>query len=518
MKRIAIIAIGLALTAVVAGGVWMFSSKTAAADSEFNREIVTIEQGSVVSSVNGTGTLDVARDATLSFEINGTIDEVLVERGQQVQEGDALARLETDDLELNLAEAENNLADVMHGARAEDIVSAEAALHKAEANYADVADGAGDEDVAAAEASLRNARANYEGLLAGKTEDEITAAAAEVRAAQVNLEEAQRAYDKIAYADNIGESTQAAELERKTIAYQTALSNYNLAVEGASDEKLEASAALVDKAQADLDKLQNSPTESELAQAEAQVDEARAALEKLLNEPTEEAARQAELEVQRAELALEQAVLTAPIDGVVTEVNVAVGERVEVQAVVAMVDLTSLYVKVPVDEIDLPAVKIGQSAIVTLDAMPDRALDGLVSAIAPAPINSADSVTSYEVTVDLPDIDEVERTVAVGMTANVAIETERRDGVVVVPDYALQVDGETGVTYVDKVGTGGQALRTEVRLGTRSGGNIEVLSGLKAGDRVLVPVAEDDAKEGEDGVFGGMPSPREGGPTGGLAH
>jgi HlyD family secretion protein len=502
MKRFIIIGIVIVLM-VGALGVWFTTTQPSHADDSLVREAVTVERGTIVSAVKATGRLEPQAEVSLGFETNGTVAEVLVERGQSVKVGDPLARLETNELLLQLAQAEANLAQVQAGARAEDIAAAEAALQSTQANFDKIAAGTRVEDIAAAEASLRGARANYDDLAEGPDDDEITVAAANLRTTEVALKNAQWAYDEIAYADNVGESPQAAELERATINYESALANYRLAVQGASDGQLEAGWAQVEQAQAQLDKLRNGPTPEELAIAQSQVDQAEAQLEKLKNGPASEELAIAQNQVDQARLRLEHATLTAPVNGIVTEVNKSVGERPGTAAVILMADLSKLHIDLPVDEIDLPSVAVSQPAIITLDALPDSPLAGQVTKIAPAPTSSGGSVTSYEVTVTLDDQDEKAR---VGMTANVSIETDRREHVVIIPAHLVQVDKKSGQTYVNKVLPDGQAVRTEVMLGLRSGQDIEVLSGLEVSDQVLARVTSGQLEavaSGEDrGLFG----------------
>jgi HlyD family secretion protein len=506
MKRFIIIGIVIVLM-VGALGVWFTTTQPSHADDSLVREAVTVERGTIVSAVKATGRLEPQAEVSLGFETNGTVAEVLVERGQSVRVGDPLARLETNELLLQLAQAEANLAQVQAGARAEDIAAAEAALQSTQANFDKIAAGTRVEDIAAAEASLRGARANYDDLAEGPDDDEITVAAANLRTTEVALKNAQWAYDEIAYADNVGESPQAAELERATINYESALANYRLAVQGASDGQLEAGWAQVEQAQAQLDKLRNGPTPEELAIAQSQVDQAEAQLEKLKNGPASEELAIAQNQVDQARLRLEHATLTAPVNGIVTEVNKSVGERPGTAAVILMADLSKLHIDLPVDEIDLPSVAVSQPAIITLDALPDSPLAGQVTTIAPAPTSSGGSVTSYEVTVTLDDQDEKAR---VGMTANVSIETDRREHVVIIPAHLVQVDKKSGQTYVNKVLPDGQAVRTEVMLGLRSGQDIEVLSGLEVSDQVLARVTSGQLEavaSGEDrGLFGRIQS------------
>ena len=496
MKRL-ILFTGIVI-ALLAGGwiTWTYVQPSLTADDS-TRQTVTIERGDILSTVKATNRLEARAETVLSFDLNGVVAEVLVERGQTVRTGDPLARLDTSDLELQLAQAEANLDKVKASARPEDIAAAEASLRSAQANYEKIAAGATAEDITVAQASLNSAWANYNALKEGPDDDEITVAAANFRNAEISLQNAQWAYDKIAYVDNIGETPQAAELQRATISYESALASYKLAVQGASDEQLVSAWAQVEQAQAQLDKLNNGPTVEELAMAQAQIDQAQAQLDKLLNTPTPEDLQSAQLQVDQARLNLSKATLTAPIDGVVTEVNITVGER-PAGYVVRLADLSVLQIELQVDEIDLPAVSVGQPAVIVLDALPDSPMTGQVMAIAPAPVSSASGVAGYEVTVTL---DEQAKGAKVGMTANVDIETSRREDVVVIPAHLIQVDKTTGQTYVERSRSDGQVERVDVNLGVRSGQTIEVLDGLEAGDQILLPLSDQEQDASSEGNF-----------------
>jgi HlyD family secretion protein len=530
MKRAIVIAI--VVLVLIAGGLVGFRMisprQQAGPPGAADLETVTVELGTIISSIKATGSLEPREDASLSFEINGTVAEVMVERGDVVQAGDELAQLDTTDLELavsqariDLEKAETQLVQAREEADEDDITSAQAALDSAQASYQALLEGSSEDDIASAQAALDSAQASYQALLEGSSEEEVTVAAANLRTAEIDLKQAQRDYDKVAYADTVGESPQAAALEQATIAYESALANYRLAVEDPGDEELRAAEAQIAQAQATLSDLIDSPSAEELRAAEAQIAQAQATLNNLLEGPSEEDialaqanVEAAQLSLQRAEKDLERATLVARFNGTITAVNVGVGERLELAGVIDLADLTELHIDVPVDEIDLLAVQVGQRATVVLDAMPNAPIPGQVTAIAPAPIADDSSVTTYEVTITL---EEQNPEAVVGMTANVDVETERHEDVMVIPAEVIQVDETTGHVYVLKLSAGGRPAKTEVTLGLRDGSTIEVLDGLEAGDRLLVPLSEETMAEesGGGGLFGGMRPPSGGHPGSG---
>ena len=117
-------------------------------------ETVTVQRGEIMVTVSATGSVAPAREVTLTFKSGGRLARVLVAEGQAVQEGDSLARLETADLEQQLAQAQASL------------VSSEARLAQTEA-------GPTPEDVASARASLESAQANLEKVREGPSEEDI---------------------------------------------------------------------------------------------------------------------------------------------------------------------------------------------------------------------------------------------------------------------------------------------------------------------------------------------------------
>ena len=86
-------------------------------------------------------------------------------------------------------------------------------------------------------------------------------------------------------------------------------------------------------------------------------------MEKLKHSPGPEELAVAQNQVDQARLRLEKATLTAPVAGVITEFNTSVGERPGAAAVILLADLAELHIDLPVDEIDLPAVAVGQARV-----------------------------------------------------------------------------------------------------------------------------------------------------------
>ena len=487
MKRIlAILVVAIFFFAAV--GVWYNRNQSSVVRAEIERMAAPVEHGDIISSVSATGNLEAEDEIELSFEMNGIVEDVYVKRGDQVKTGDPLAKLDTTNLELSVAQAQVSLDD---------------AKTELEQTQNDI----DSDDLASARAALASAQAKYDALLAGSTEDEITVSAADLRKAEVTLQSAQGDYDRIAYKGGVGASSEAMALQEATIDHATALANYNIAVEGATDEELKAAEADIESAKATLNNLLEGASDEEIALAESKI-------------------RAAQLTLDGAARDLEEATLIAPMDSTVTAVNVQKGERTSESSdgnvAIVLTILDPLHIDVEVDEIDVPSIDIGQAAVVTVDALPGQELSGVVSEIAPAPVSVDEGIVSYEVSVTLSEQNPKTRP---GMTANVAIETSRREDILLIPSTYIQIDDATGQTYVEKKGPDGSAIRTAVTLGERSAQNVEVTSGLVDGDMVLAPEGTaDDAVQAVTTdaarpvgmpmgpMMGGGPPPGGGGP------
>ena len=487
MKRILIVAVLIVGFFLGALTVWYAQNQSSVAQAdETKRQVTPVQTGDIVRTIQSTGNLEAKEEIELSFEMNGIIEEVLVKRSEEVKTGQLLARLDATSLNLAVAQAEISLDD-------------------AEAELAELQDNIDADELASARAALASAQASYEVLLAGSGEDEITVAEANLRNAELALEDAKGAYDRVAWMGGPLILDEQQEYQNAQIDYSTALANYNLAVKGANNDELKAAEAEIASAQATLNNLLQGASDEEIALAESKVKAAQLSLDSALRD-------------------LEDATLVASIDATVTAVNIHKGERTRAgsssNVAIVLTDLSELHIDVEIDEIDVPSVKPGQTAVVKVDALPDEPLSGTVARIAPAPVSVGDGVVTYEAVVTLNTQHEKARP---GMTSNVEIETERREGVLLIPSTLIQVDAATSQTYVEKQGADGQAVRVDVTLGDRSGQMIEVQSGLQVGDLVLSPVTtavpQATAESGAPGMpmpgmMMGGPPPGGGGPPG----
>lgn len=205
--------------------------------------------------------------------------------------------------------------------------------------------------------------------------------------------------------------------------------------------------------------------------AELQADEARAALD------------MAELELAMVELELAKATIIAPFDGIIADVYIDEGQQLSAMTysspAIYLVDPSNVEMSGEIDEIDISRMKLGQEAIIALDALPDKKVEGRVTFISPTGKVWEDEV-SYKISVTLENPDEELKD---GMSASTEIITNRRDNVLLIPNRAIQESLEN--PWVEVV-TDDETEKRQVTLGLSDGIYTEVLSGLKEGEKVVL--------------------------------
>jgi len=182
--------------------------------------------------------------------------------------------------------------------------------------------------------------------------------------------------------------------------------------------------------------------------------------------------------VQSPELLGRPLELKAPIDGVIIERKSTVGELVDKgSSIYAIGDPSDLWVIAEVRERDIAAVKVGQSATFKVLAYPDQEFHGKVVRLGNQ--IEADSRT-LEVRIET---DNADGKLKAGMFADVEITTTIMEGIIAIPDTALQSDGDRQVAFV-ALGEN-KFEKRPVTLGLEQRGRVQVLDGLKVGEEVV---------------------------------
>jgi HlyD family secretion protein len=231
--------------------------------------------------------------------------------------------------------------------------------------------------------------------------------------------------------------------------------------------------------------------------------------------------KQATAELSSARLDLKRTVIVAPASGVIINKLVEPGTTVaasfqtpnlfEIAA-----DITKMQVEASVDEADIGQVIAGQKVAFTVDSYPDQVFRAVVRQVRKAPVETQ-NVVSYLVIID---VDNLDGKLLPGMTANVEIITGVRPAVLRVPTTALRfrpkvadrgepvpAEAKSAAPRPTVWVAGADAykpVRQAVQTGLQGDDYTEILSGLKAGDKVLVrtkslkPKAETEDTDDDD--------------------
>ena len=207
---------------------------------------------------------------------------------------------------------------------------------------------------------------------------------------------------------------------------------------------------------------------------------------------------QADAQVQQAEASLKQleeqlsyTTVTSPIDGVVLSRDVQVGDAVSsilvlgstATLVMTLGDTHEVYVKGKVDESDIAKVYLGQAARIKVQSFPNKTFAGRVTKITPLGVEK-DNVTTFEVQIS---IDNPGGELKANMTANAEIVLEEHKNTLTIPEQAVLYDKNrnASVWVPDTHGKDGHRV-VSIKTGISNGSRIEVLSGLKSGDKVVL--------------------------------
>ncbi|BAS28715.1 efflux RND transporter periplasmic adaptor subunit [Limnochorda pilosa] len=310
--------------------------------------------------------------------------------------------------------------------------------------------------VTRARASLLSAQANLRKLQAGPSEAEVLQQRNAVDQARLKV---QRLEDQVS--------------QNRVLAGQGALAPSELAQ---MEDDLASARQDLHLAEQRLAELTAGPDPEDVEVAEAQVAEAEANL------------AIAQEELRRSEF-------RSPLAGTVLTVDVEPGESVQEGQVLARVGrLDRMRVTVPVHEIDVNRVKLGQEARVTADAAPERTFRGTVASVATVG-NAANGVVSFDVTVE---VDNAEGLLRPAMTVDVEIVVDRKEAALRIPLEALFRQNQQDMVL--RAGPDGSPVPTVVRVGLRNGRFAEIVQGLSADDTLILQAS---GLSGATGASGG---------------
>ncbi len=465
----------------------------------------TVKRGEIVQTVSADGSLSLVQDRKLTFEASGKITEVNVTEGDRVTKGQVLVKLDTTSLERTVKSAELGVsaaeiavksAEIDRNQAGQSVKSAENALNQAQIG------------VTIARTNLELANNSYWRVIAPNPYQTyqfvVPDSLDSLRIAEERLKEAQDEFKKAVQ----GQQYSLPYIEEKLSNAKTLLSD--AATKLGWGIEAGTRPAFADYWTLRSLELQINNAKSALDNANGAVVTARVALDNakdvqnkagLAVDNATNNLERAKGELDRARDELKKTTMTAPFDGVIARVNVKVGEvlsSVNYASTVGIeiIDSVRMEISVKVDEVDVPNVKLGQKATITVDALPDTKLEGVVAAISSLP-DVEGGVISYKVKTSLNVPQEMG--LKSGMSATADIIIAQRSNVLLVPNRAIDKDSQGNAT-VEVVVNGQTQMRTVVT-GISDNFNTEIKEGLNEGDVVVEARIQPDTS---GGILGGF--------------
>src|SRR5205814_740858 len=193
----------------------------------------------------------------------------------------------------------------------------------------------------------------------------------------------------------------------------------------------------------------------------------------------------AKLQLDDLQAQLDQAQLRAPFDGVVTETDAKDGDEVQSYTpVVTVSNPAKLEIAVELQAADITQVALGQPATIVLSSNPTTQLNGKVIRMPSIATGNSPQLpaTLRTVRISFPDPPGV---VNLGDLANIAIDVQRKEGVLVLPTTAIRTFG--GRRFVRILTPENTHREVDITVGISDDTNIEITKGLQAGDKVITP-------------------------------
>ena len=451
------------------------------------------------SVVDVAGVLTPDNTTSVAAKMSGAVKEVCAVAGQQVSRGDVLVRLDTKELEAQLASARAAYNTVKSQS---DIakVNLDAALSGLEATQSAVGDQIEAAKIAmdSAKTALDDTRAQS-GLQLQQNNLQIEQtllnagyAREALESAEAALGIAQKNYDRTLQLIEAGASPQAsldsaesalntaqagvnsaeAGVEQAQAAYNTAQAAYRLAEQSAK-AATDTAQARYDSAAAAYNQAAGSASESQLIAAQGRVD----AAQEQYNASSSSALDQAQAAINAIEVQLENAEITANIGGVIVNRNINEGEIAAAGSpLFTIADVSRLKLKGTFSQEALPYIKEGQHVDVIVDIYPDKVFSGSVTGVGPIAVSTG-SYFPCEISIDNPD-----NGLAAGVSAHASIQITGAPRIIVPNEAIVQNNGRTYVFVIkDNI-----AVKKDVELGLKNDTSAEILRGLDEGEAVAV--------------------------------
>lgn len=193
----------------------------------------------------------------------------------------------------------------------------------------------------------------------------------------------------------------------------------------------------------------------------------------------------AEGQVQAALARYSNTVITAPVDGTITSIDIKIGQLATAQKeAIILQDVSNIYLETNINEANISSLSSGMPVDITYDSLgTERVFKGTITKIDPSS-TLVSGVVNYKVTISTEQINELRP----GMTANMTIKVKEKGGVIAIPTRSIVTNDKGDRTIRVITNTRKKKWKSvPVTTGIEGdGGVIEVLSGLNAGEEFVI--------------------------------
>jgi len=401
----------------------------------------TVARGDVVKQVVLGGRIAPITQKDLFFKVSGRVRAVFVESNDMVKAGQLLAELEISNLERDLTASQLELE------------RAQARLKAAETEL--------QQNIKRAQANLDIARENLAIIKAQDPTPRKKAAEVALEKADLERQQAQAAYDAIAWRNDRGSTAQAVALQQATLNYTAAQAAYDLALQ---DIAVHGHQVTIAQRQVDL--------------AQIALDDLSGGMDPLLVNDVSKA----QLAMTKLQSAISDAQIVAPFDGQV-QVAFILSEGAAIDAftfVATVSDLSELEVRVDTVNILQGQLSEGMPATISLVDQPGVEIAGRISRLpATGPLAGSNQDRSLHIALES---DATAAGYQSGDLTRVALVLDERPNVLWLPPVAIRTfEGRRFVVVQE----GGGQRRVDIKVGLESDDRIEIASGLTEGQIVV---------------------------------
>jgi len=443
-------------------------------------EMITVSKHDLTEEVSATGNVKALSDLDLAFETSGQVSNVAVSVGDRVYQGEYLASLSNADLaaaveqaKAGLKAAQAKLTDIQNGTRPEQLAVAQNALNDSITTAYTTCDNAIHNDI---DQMFQNPKTSSPKITLPMNDfrlqntinsDRYTI---EMTLNKWNTDTSVSATSVLAFIDTVKNFVDEVTSALSGLSANSSISQVTIdqlkATVSADRSSIDLIRSNITSAKANYDLQLAGNTSASIAGQEATVEQAQA-------------------NVDAAQAQFAKSIITSPINGVITNVNAKAGQTMQSGALaISVISYGQYDVESYIPEADIAKVKVGDVATTTLDAYGSNTFfPTSVLKIDPGE-TIIESVPTYKVTLKFASSSDAR--IKSGMTANLDILTNQKNGVLAVPTRSVySIDTQKYVKSVDPKDPK-KTIETKVETGVRGvDGYVEIISGLKEGDIIV---------------------------------